>query len=236
VSALVTKHATPLKTLLALDDKTAAALTKDPTDPAALPTALKEVAQSQGASAALADQVEAIAKSRSDELATASAIDSATLATLQKTPTDAAAIAKAQGEIASAFKITPTAALTRLLGLSSAAVQKDLAVVTPYATALQTASAAIPAADLAQINKYGAVLKGAQAGIPADALAKLQKAKHDTPMQWQHWWWVCFIAQIVFLPFVFLLTGHWSSRRARKDEQDHEEMIAREMEALGITQ
>jgi hypothetical protein len=221
--------------LQALDDKTAAALTKNPTDPAALPTALKEVAKSEGASPTLADQVEAIAKSRSNELATASAIDPATLATLQKTPTDAAAIAKAQGEIASAFKITPTAALTRLIGLSSAAVQKDLAVVTPYAKALQSASAAIPASDLALINKYGNVLKSAQAGIPPAELAKLQKASHDTPKQWQHWWWVCFIGQIVFLPFIFLLTGRWSSRRAKKDEQEHEEMIAREMEALGIT-
>jgi MFS family permease len=234
VSALVTKHATPLKTLLALDDKTAAALTKNSTDPAALPTALKEVALSQGASPTLAGQVEAITKARSAELGTASAIDPTTLATLQKTPTDATAIAKAQGEIADAFKITPAAALTRLIGLSSAAVQKDLAVVTPYATALQTASAAIPAADLALINKYGTVLKSAQAGVPADVLAKLQKAKHDTPKQWQRWWWICFAAQIVFLPFVFLLTGRWSARKARKDEQDHEEMIEREMESLGL--
>src|SRR6185312_11957158 len=41
VSAAVTKYATPLKTLLALDPATAAALTKNPTDPTALPKALR---------------------------------------------------------------------------------------------------------------------------------------------------------------------------------------------------
>ena len=65
-AAAVLKYAKPLAVLQALDDKTAAALTKNPTDPAALPTALKEVAASEGASPTLANQVEAIAKSRSN--------------------------------------------------------------------------------------------------------------------------------------------------------------------------
>src|SRR5487761_2346149 len=118
--------------------------------------------------------------------------------------------------------ISQSAALTKLLALASPAVKSDLAVVTPYANALLAANKAIPAADLALIQKYGAVLQGAQAGIPPATLAKLQKAGNDTPNQWQHWWWVCFIAQFVFLPFIFLLTGRWSPKKARRDEEEHE--------------
>jgi hypothetical protein len=232
VSALVTKHATPLKTLLALDDATAAALTKNPTDPAALPKALGEVAKSQGASAAKQAQVQQIATDRIQQLTTASAIDPTTLAALSGGSTAPALIAKAQGEIAKALNISSSAALTRLLGLASPAVKSDLGIITPYANALQSANAAIPAADLATINKYGNVLKSAQAGVPAATLAKLQKASKDTPHQWQHWWWVCFIAQIVFLPFVFLLTGRWSPKKAREDEAEHEAMVERELAEL----
>jgi MFS family permease len=235
VSAAVIKYQKPLGVLQSLDDTTAAALTKDPTDAAALPKALGEIAKSQGASASKVADVTAAASKSLDELKTASTIDPTTLAALSAGSTEATLIAKAQGEIATGLKITPAAALTKLLSLAVPATKANLTLITPYATALQSASAAIPASDLALINKYGNVLKGAQAGIPADALAKLQKAKHDTPKQWQHWWWVCFIAQIAFLPFIFLLTGRWSSRRAKKDEQEHEEMIAREMESLGIT-
>jgi MFS family permease len=235
VSAAVLKYSKPLAVLQSLDDKTAAALATNSSDPAALPTALGEVAKQQGASTATAAKVTAAAKLRIAELGTASTVDAKTLASLSAGSTSAADIGKAQSEIASAFKITPAAALTRLLGLSSPAVKADLQLINPYATALLAANAAIPKADLALINKYGSVLKSAQAGIPPAELAKLTKAGNDTPKQWQHWWWVCFAAQIVFLPFIFLLTGRWSSRRARQDEQEHEEMIAREMESLGIS-
>ena len=233
VSAAVTKYAKPLKTLQALDDKTAAALSKNPTDPAALPTALSEVALAQGASKAKADQVKAAAARRPEQLATASAIDPTTLAALSGGSTDAALIAKAQGEIASKFKISSAAALTRLLGLTPPAVKQDLTLINPYATALVSANAAIPAQDLTLVNKYGTVLKNAQAAIPKAELDKLQKASTDTPHQWQHWWWICFVAQIVFLPFVFLLTGRWSPKKAREDERTHEEMVERELATMG---
>jgi len=234
VSALVTKYAKPLGVLSVLDSATAAALTKNPTDATALPKALGELAKAQGASTTKADQVQAAASKRINELVTASAIDPTTLAALSGGSTDAALIAKAQGEIASALKIPSSAALSKLLALADPATKADLTLVTPYATALKDASAAVPAADLATINKLGNVLKGAQAAIPAKDLAKLQKAAKDTPKQWQSWWWVCFVAQILFLPFVFLLTGHWSSKRARKDEEEHEAMVQRELAELGL--
>jgi hypothetical protein len=232
VSADVTKYAKPLAVLQSLDPATSAALSKNPADPAALPTALSEVAKQQGASAATQAQVKQIATTRSDELITASAIDAKTLAALSGGSTAPALIATAQGEIAKARNISSSAALTKLLALASPAVKADLAVVTPFANTLLAANAAIPAADLALIQKYGAVLQGAQAGIPPATLAKLTKAGNDTPHQWQHWWWVCFIAQLVFLPFIFLLTGRWSPGRARRDEEEHEALVERELAEL----
>ncbi len=232
VSAAVTKYAKPLAILQSLDPATSAALTKNAADPAALPTALQEVAKQQGASAATQAQVKQIATARIDQLITASAIDSKTLAALSAGSTAPALIATAQGEIAKSLNISQAAALTKLLALASPAVKSDLAVVTPYANALVGAKAAIPAADLALVQKYGAVLQNAQNGIPPATLAKLQKAGKDTPHQWQHWWWVCFVAQLVFLPFIFLLVGRWSPKRARRDEEEHEALVERELAEL----
>ena len=234
VSAAVLKNQKPLALLQSLDPVTSAALSKNKTDPAHLPTALQEVAKFQGASDAKAAAVKA-AQRIPDALTTGATIDPTTSAALTAGQLTAANIAKAQSEIATGLKITPTAALAKLLSLNVPATKADLAIVNPYATALTAANAAVPATDLALIQKYGNVLTNAKAGIPPAQLAKLQKAGNDTPKQWQHWWWVCFAAQIVFLPFVFLLTGRWSARRARKDEEDHEEMIAREMESLGLS-
>jgi len=75
-------------------------------------------------------------------------------------------------------------------------------------------------------------IRGNGGGIPPATLAKLQKASTDTPHQWQHWWWVCFIAQIVFLPFIFLLSGRWSPKKAKQDEEEHEALVERELAQL----
>jgi ACS family D-galactonate transporter-like MFS transporter len=218
--ALAAKYAQPLTILQGLDPATAAALQQNSNDPVALPKALGEVATVQGASASKAAAVQAAAARRPSEIATANAIDPATLTALSGGSTTSVLIAKAQSEIASGLKVTPTVALTKLLALAVPATKADLTLITPYGNALKAASTAIPAADLSFLQTTG---------------VKVQKAKAETPNQWQHWWWICFAAQIVFLPFIFLLTGRWSSRRARRDEQEHEEMIAREMDSLGIT-
>ena len=63
--------------------------------------------------------------------------------------------------------------------------------------------------------------------------AKIAKAQQDNPKQWQHWWWVCFAGQVVFIPFVFVLSGRWSPRKARRDEEEHERFVESEMARLG---
>ncbi len=192
----------------------AAALAKDPNNTAAMNSAFQEIAKAPATTGAA---VSAAVIRRPQEIATANAIDPATLATLNTNPTDAAAISKAQGEIATAFKITPAAAFTRLAALAAPATKADLALIVPNADALKAANAEVPPADLAYLQANG---------------AKVLKAQKDTPTQWQHWWWVCFIAQIVFLPFIFLLTGRWSPKKARRDEEEHEALVERELAEL----
>jgi ACS family D-galactonate transporter-like MFS transporter len=192
----------------------AAALAKAAGNPAALTTAFTEISKAPATTGAA---VSAAVLRRPNEIATANAIDPATLTALSGGSTAATLIAKAQGEIATAFKITPAAALTRLLGLAPPATKADLTLITPYADTLKAANVAVPAPALAFLQKNG---------------AKVLKAQKDTPHQWQHWWWICFVAQLVFLPFIFLLTGRWSPRKARRDEEEHEALVEHELAEL----
>ena len=133
------------------------------------------------------------------QVATLSAIDSGTLATLQMNPKapDPAALTTAQSEIVQAGLAKDNAgAIQRLIQLTTQPIPPD---------------------DLAYLAAHGAEVKAAQ---------------RDNPGQWRHWWIVCFAAQALFIPFIFVMTGRWSPRRARQDEQEHEQLVARELEAL----
>jgi hypothetical protein len=214
--AIVAKYPKQVATLQALDPATAAALNKNPADPVALPKALAEVAKAEGRTTAQATAVKLAATKRFAQLQTASAIDPKTLAALSAGSTAPDVVAKAQSEIATKFGISKSAALTRLLALAVPATKADLTLITPYATALQNATN-IPKSDLAFLNLYG---------------AKVAKAQIQSPHQWQRWWWICFFAQIVFLPFVFLLRGRWSPKKAKADEEEHDAMVERELAAM----
>ncbi|MET9217349.1 MFS transporter [Streptomyces sp. NPDC003300] len=71
--------------------------------------------------------------------------------------------------------------------------------------------------QLAVLTKYG---------------AKVQKAAHDGPGQWRTWWWICVGGQVLFLPFVFVMAGRWSPKRAKQDADEHQAAVDREMAAL----
>jgi MFS family permease len=211
-------HPEVVKTLQSLEPATAAALSKNSTDPQALPNALQQVCLGNGDPASKCSDVKAAASRSIDGLTTASAVDPATLNALAGGSTDPALIAKAQSEIAQAFNISQAAALTKLLAIAEPATKADLTLVNPYATQLVNANKEIPADDLAFLQKYG---------------SKIAQAQQDNPKQWQHWWWVCFAGQVVFIPFVFVLSGRWSPRRARKDEEEHERFVESEMAKFG---
>jgi len=120
---------------------------------------------------------------------------------------------------------------------------KLLYVVTngPAAQAALTDPAVGP--KLAYVAQYGAGVQQALAepGV-RDKVAyvashgpEVQKAQRDAGSQWQHWFWIAFGGQIVFLPLLFFLTGRWSPSKAREDEHEHGLARQREMQQLGLT-
>ncbi len=132
------------------------------------------------------------------QLATLQAIDPQTLGALQANPTNAAAGAKAVGEIVTTFKIGPADATARL-----------------------TAVASVPRADLLFLQAHG---------------PDVQKAAVDAPGQWRTWWWVCVGGEVAFLPFILVMAGRWSPRRARQDAQAHESAVQAELATLQAEQ
>ncbi len=93
----------------------------------------------------------------------------------------------------------------------------------------------VPPADLATLTKYAALsdpkvqadLKYLQANAPG-----VLKAAKDSPKQWRNYFWMAVGGEIVFIPLIFLLAGYWSPKRARKEEQEHEAMVERELAKL----
>jgi ACS family D-galactonate transporter-like MFS transporter len=154
-------------------------------------------------------RVQEIVAENPQQIKVLQSVDAATLAALRANPDDRAAQARA---------------LSALSGLSVADVGRVVTgetsdpghKVQQAAARLQSVSE-VPAADLAYLS--------------ANA-ANVSKAQKDNPGQWQTWWWICFAGQLVFIPFVFLMTGRWSPRRAREDEAAHERLVERELARL----
>jgi MFS family permease len=139
-------------------------------------------------------QAAAIQAAYPQQLATLAVIDPQTQAALGANPADTAAVTKAVGEIATAFKVTPTEAGARLLALSK-----------------------LPKADQAFLAAHG---------------NDVTKASASAPGQWKDWWWICVGGEVVFLPFILVLTGRWRPRKAREDAEEHERAVQQELAAL----
>lgn len=50
--------------------------------------------------------------------------------------------------------------------------------------------------------------------------------------QWQTWWWVAVAGQVIFLPFIFAMTGRWSPKKARQDAERHRQAVESQLTAL----
>jgi MFS family permease len=140
-------------------------------------------------------QAATISATYPQQLATLAVIDPATQAAMSANPADTTAQAKAVGEIATAFKVSPTVATSRLVAL-----------------------AALPKTDQVFLAEHGTDVANATAAAPG---------------QWKDWWWVCVGGMVLFLPFILVMAGRWSPRRARQDAEDHDRLIQEELAALG---
>jgi MFS family permease len=103
---------------------------------------------------------------------------------------------------------------------------------------LKAISAAAP--QLNSLKPYTAELTALQK-VPSNVSSfvstfgpQVQTALTKAPGQWRNWFWVCFAGMIFFLLSIPLLRGRWSPRAAKRDQDEHEEMIQAEMEKLGI--
>jgi MFS family permease len=139
-------------------------------------------------------QAATISATYPQQLATLAVIDPATQAAMSANPADTAAQAKAVGEIATAFHVTPTVATGRLVAL-----------------------AALPKTDQVFLAEHGTAVANATVAAPG---------------QWKDWWWVCVGGMVVFLPFILVMTGRWSPRKAREDAAEHDRLIQEELAAL----
>jgi hypothetical protein len=106
-----------------------------------------------------------------------------------------------------------TAAATAAVG----EIAKTFSVSPTAAVTRLTALSSVPKTDLAFLNDHGAQVVAAAAAAPG---------------QWRNWWWVCVGGEVLFLPFILLMTGRWSPRRAREDAEEHERKVAQELAAL----
>ncbi|MHA6761409.1 MFS transporter [Streptacidiphilus sp. PAMC 29251] len=238
VQSLAAQYSAQLSTAAKLTPATQAALAATPNDPATQAQALAEIS---GLSAADVGKVITLSTADKDQLATAATIDPATQQALAANPADTAAQTKAVGEIATGFGIPPAAAIAKLQALGQVPAA-DLAFLTTNGKQVQdavtklTALGAVPAADLAFVGKYGPGLQDPKVAAALTTLGKqapiVAQAAKDAPGQWQTWWWICLAGQIVFLPFIWLMTGRWSPAKARADAQEHDQALSKELAAL----
>jgi hypothetical protein len=113
----------------------------------------------------------------------------------------------------------------------------DLATIAPYSSQLQTI--APYSKELTAMAPYGTQLKSLANPQTQAALtflqqhgAQVQDGLKAAPGQWKIWWWVCVGGEILFLPFIFIMTGRWSPRKAKQDAAEHEAKVQAELAAL----
>lgn len=108
----------------------------------------------------------------------------------------------------------------------------DTAAIGTAVTEISKSFNVTPAVALQRLIAVGQVPKSDLAYVAAHGPA-VQKAAAAAPHEWQRWWWVCFGAQALFLPTVFLLRGRWRPKDAKRDEEAHEKLIQQELATIG---
>jgi MFS family permease len=106
-----------------------------------------------------------------------------------------------------------TAAQTTAVG----EIAKTFSVSPTEATTRLIALSKVPAADLQFLGEHGTEVANAAAAAPG---------------QWKDWWWVCVGGMVLFIPFIFVMTGRWSPRKARQDAEEHERKVQEELATL----
>ncbi|WP_214316957.1 MFS transporter [Nonomuraea sediminis] len=83
---------------------------------------------------------------------------------------------------------------------------------------------------LVEAPAYLAAAKQAGANPPpalVEKLAEIKAAAAIAPGQWQTWFWICVVAQLVFIPLMLPLAGRWSPKAARAEIEAHDREVER---------
>ncbi len=238
VQTLAAKYKTQLATAAKLTPATQAALTAHPDAVATQAAAVSEIS---GKKVADVTRVITINNRYGSELTTVQAIDDKTQIALLTQPNDAAARAKAAGEVAAALHVSPAQAQDRLTALLKVPIS-DLLFMSNNADPVEkagdalTALAKVPSADLDYLDRYGTQLQipKVQAVLTylQDKGPRVQRAAHDSPHQWQAYFWIAVGGEVVFIPLIFLMAGAWSPGSARRSEDEHEARVEAELARL----
>jgi len=89
-------------------------------------------------------------------------------------------------------------------------------------------------ANLTNLKKYIVPNQAKYTYLSAhqDQLNQLVDGVAKSPQQWKNWFWVCVGGMVLFIPTIWLNRGRWSPKRAREDEEEHEEDVSRELKEL----
>jgi MFS family permease len=130
-------------------------------------------------------------------------------------PTQVAVLGVVDAKTLGTLQASPSnvAAATTAVG----EIAKGLKVSPTVALSDLESLAKLPPADGAFLAQHGTALGQAAANAPG---------------QWRDWWWVCVGGMVLFIPFIFVMTGRWSPRKAKQDAAEHEAKVQEELAAL----
>jgi ACS family D-galactonate transporter-like MFS transporter len=156
--------------------------------------------------------------------------DAALLAALQANPTVAEKLAA--GEAAGK---TPTpaeaAAIEAAIGPEAFAQLQQPTTPADLNYVANVAPEKLGAANFAALSAPTPALTEALATLEADGPA-VQEAAADSAEQWRTYFFVGVGGEVVFIPLILLMAGFWDPRKAKRAEQEHEAMVAAELERL----
>jgi len=127
-------------------------------------------------------------------------------------PQQLATLAVIDPKTQAAMKTSPAAQATAVGEIATA-----FHIPPAAATARLLDLAKLPQADQVFLAEHGSDVVNASAAAPG---------------QWKDWWWVCVGGELVFLPFILLMAGRWSPRKAREDAEEHDRKVQEELAAL----
>ena len=118
------------------------------------------------------------------------------------------------------FAAVPHPLVNQLLGLIN---------FSPAAASVQAGKPVSPA-TVASIKKYSPQLAGL-----LSVEKKVIPAEKHSPNQWEVWWWVCLGGQVLFLILLFTIKGRWSPKAAKRDFEEYQKTIDKELAALATS-